>query len=264
MKKIITYLLLCLLSGTVSAQSAAIAIDSGWVTNSGGIFFKNRIVTYANGKSSTTTEPLGDTTQVLNSYVEEIRSMSRTWANDIEVTSDYPRLIKEVIRQDAPVKNLIGRSPLSKILAPVDTALIDSTYKIKVDGQTRTFKFTLTAQGVLRYRVDTFQARPANYLEHAIRLNNFMNTGKDVDIYRFKNGRWYNATKSVQVYLEAEGPQSRNARLPSIAPFQADEPADVPVLYAGGYALQGGIWYKWKSKKWTEVPAPKKPKAANL
>lgn len=247
-----------------STSFVAVVIDSAWVTNQSGVFFETRLITRSNGESEQTVRRLGDTAQVLQLHTDRIRASSRTWAGDVETTSDYSRLLKEVIRQDAATKALLGLSPIEEILRPVAQAFIDSVYRIKIDGSVKAIKFSKTAQGVFRYKVDTFQTRNVSFLGSAMRLTNWLNTGKSMDLYQFRNGNWYSCTKDVQMYLKSVGAQARD--VPDIAAFDEVMAPPSPILYDGGYASLGGVWYKWSAAKktWAVVKKPKAPKASKL
>lgn len=245
------------------AAQRAITKDSTWVTNSAGAFFENHEVLYSNGESTRTTTLLGDTAQVVSKYIDDLSRRTDAMANDVQITSDFARQVKEIVRQDAPIATLLGISPLKRMLAPVDTALVDSTYRIRIGNATKNFKFSLTAQGVLRYKVDTFPTRTANYLGRVIRLNNWLESGDALDLYQFSNNRWYNQIRSVQLFLQSVGPQNRSAE-PDIAGLR--EPLPVPILYDGGLALISGAWYRYDAKKktWVKAASPTKPQPAKL
>lgn len=258
MKKIITITLLAW-SFQLTAQRA-ILVDSSFVSNRLGVFLVTRVISYSNGEGSTTTTVLGDTSQVLSRYVEGIVDKTKSMAADVETTTDYSRQIQEIIRQDPGIKALIGKSPLSAILSPVDSAFIDSTYRVRIGTETKSIKFLLAANGTFRYRVDTFPARNAFYLGGAMRLQNFQSTGTNVDLFQFKNGRWYNADKSIQLFLQTAGPQSRTVSAPPTQAKAASVPSSEAALYDGGVVGFEGKFYKYNATKKAWVVQTQKPK----
>lgn len=229
----------------VSAQRS-ISTDSTWITNSGGNFYSYHLVAYSNGEETTTKTLLGDTTQYVSKFQEAFVSQASNWANDIEITSDYRRRITELIRQDAAIIQQVGRSPLRNMLAPVATSLVDSTWKIRIDGKNKAFRFTVTAAGALRYKADTAVVRSVTYIGDVMRLTNWLGSGQSLDLYKFDDGRWYSTTRQVQLYLERVGPQNRTKELPEPLPIPAPP---VAVVFDGGLVYSSGQYWRWSSAK---------------
>ncbi len=260
MKNLITLFALFLTLG-LEAQREVIT-DSTWITNQSGIFYANRYKEFMNGEVILSKERLGDTAQVAESYHHTFLAETSTWANDVEVTSDYPRKIKELIRQDAAILAELGKSPLKTILEEEDSRLVDSTWKVRINGNSKQFKFSLSQAGALRYKVDTFTTRSATVLGDVIRLANWLNSGQALDLFKFDSGRWFNATRQVQVYLVSAGPQLRTADMPEL--FTDVMPPAGAILYEGGYVKRGETWLKYNAtaKGWKSVKAPVAPKIA--
>lgn len=265
MKK--TFLLLIWLLPLTLLAQRVLTTDSTWIANANGLFYEHRLLEYSSGESTKSVTLLGDTSSVVNKYIDDLRRRTDAMATDVQVTSDFARQVREIVRQDGPIATLLGISPLNRLVAPVGAALVDSTYRVRFNGATKTFRFSLTNQGALRYRADTFPARPANYLGRVLRLNNWLNSGDPLDLYQFSNGRWHNSVRTVQVFLQSAGPQNRSASSapePDIAGLR--EPLTAPVLYEGGFAFLDGQWYKFnpKQRAWAKATAPAKPKPAKL
>lgn len=235
-----------------SASSQHIqTLDSTWVNNTGGQFFEYRLIQYMSGEEYLTKKKLGDTSQVVSLYKEEFIRSTDTWATDIEWTSTFSKKVTELIRQDQALTTSLGRSPIKTILE-THKWMVDSIFKTKEGNKTRAIKFSITNQGNLRYKIDTFATRNATLLGKAIRLSNYLNTGNSLDLYQFRDGRWRDGTRTVQIFLATAGPQYANREAP--ANF-ADVPVELPITYEGGLVHAYGQWLKYdgRKKKWLQA-----------
>ncbi len=231
--------------------------DSTWITNTGGVFFENKYTEFDNGNSTLDKKRIGDTMQIFSAQVLRVQTTSQTLANDIEITSAYSSAATELIRQSNATKAQIKRSALDSIVKPQRPYFLDSIWSIRDNGVKRNIVFSFTAQGVFRYKIDTFQVRTSQYLGSIIRLNNYMNTGKDLDLYLFKNKRWYNATRTVQMFSKGLGPASassaRNVDVSSTSvgdTTQIPQPQTIPIpVILGDYTWDGKMLTLKKAKK---------------
>lgn len=194
---------------SLSAQRYTIS-DSSWVFNQSGKFFSERVIIYNTGEKSDVTTLLGDTAAVVSAKVSEITSSAQAMATDVEFTSSYTERVRGIIRDDAQTKAITGKSAINEILLPVRQALIDSTYKVKVSGVVRNISFSVSAHGVFRYRIDNLTIRQCDYMGSIMRLNNWLDGGKPLDLYKMRTGRWVNLDRTVQLYLQSMGPQSNS------------------------------------------------------
>lgn len=235
-------------------------LDSTWISNTGGIFYQNRLITYLNGESTQTKKRLGDTSQVVSQYKTDFINTTQTWANDIEWTSTFTKRVSELIRQDQAMTTSIGKSPVKKIVESYKW-MTDSTFRIKDSSKQRPIRFTITPQGQMRYKIDTFQTRSVTLLGNVMRLGNYLNGGS-IDLYRFQDDRWRDAARSVQLYLESVGPQNRAKEAPTNSNFAdapVDMPAVMPVTYEGGLVHTSGTWLKYDNRKKKWIPAKPSP-----
>lgn len=258
MKKLLILALLASLHASTFAQ-ASVTLDSSWIVNTAGVFYEHRLIEFLNGESNLTKKRLGDTAQVVATYRESFTSQTTSWAGDIEWTSTIPKKITELIRQDQSLTATLGKSPVKSIL-DANKYLVDSTFKTKDGNKTRAIKFTVTQSGILRYKIDTFATRNATILGNALRLNNYLNTGTAIDLYKFRDGRWRDANRSIQIFLQSAGPQSANRDMPP--GIFADVPVELvqsPITYEGGLVHAYGLWLRYDTKKKQWVSA--KPKA---
>ena len=207
--KHIIFFLFTTLSVVATAQEAT--KDSSVIISKNGLFFNVRYQEFANGESSVVTTLLGDTSAVIGKNSEEIRNKTSSWASDIEYTSSIPQKINEMIRKEEALKTIVGKSALDALRTET-FSWPDSTYKMKTTSGTFTLKFsTPTVNGVkiLRYKLDTFAVRQADYLGKAIRFRNFQNTGRNLYMVQFPSGRWFNSDRTIQFFTQAQGPGSR-------------------------------------------------------
>ena len=202
MKKI---LFLLLLPAMMQAQTTL--IDSTWIINSGGKFFEKHLVKWDNGEDILTTSNLGDTNTVALSFVSRFTSKANEWAQQAQQASSHRRQIGEIIRQSAYLNTTIGRNPLKMIADADKSVLLDSLNRIRELGSTsKTIKFTQLSNGQMRYKVDTFATRNAYVVGNVIRLSNYLNAGRDLDIFKFNGNRYWSLGRDVQIYPLASGP----------------------------------------------------------
>lgn len=208
---VILIVFLLLLCAVAYCQQTAV-IDSTYITNVNGVFYESHLIEYEDGSQTCDRARLGDTLQVFSTKMDNLRSTSASMASDIRVTSAYTSRVTEMVRHANAIKTQFKRSPLDSIWKPVRGLMIDSVWNIKEGGVARKIVFSQTAAGVTRYKIDTFTIRQCKYLGDVMRLENYLNSGKNVDLYRFPNGRWYNATKTIQMYLKSAGAARGTAR----------------------------------------------------
>jgi len=200
--------LLFLLLFPAFLQAQTTLIDSTWITNSNGRFFEKRLIRWDNGEDVLTTTNLGDTNMVALSFMSRFTAKSELWANEAQLASSHRREIGEIIRQSAHLNSIIGRNPLRLIADANKSVYLDSLNRIRDNRVVRPIKFTQQASGQMRYKVDTFATRNAFVIGNVIRLNNYMNTGQDLDIFKFNGNRFWSLGREVQVYPVASGPSS--------------------------------------------------------
>lgn len=198
-----------------------IVTDSTWITSSGGKFYENHIVRYSNGEEDGGYKRLlGDTAQVLSRNITRIEQQAELLANDARVVMEFPAKIKELIRGDAAIAALLGQSPIDSLRRKYAASLVDSSWTIRSGGQARDIVFSVNAQGVLRYKIDTLQTRTAVILGGVLRLNNYQGSTDDVPLYKIRNGFYSSIDKGI--VLKPAGSAQANRSL--IDPVPAPPP----------------------------------------
>ena len=204
MKKVFLFISFALIWASAIAQFTP--IDSTWNSNVNGVFFENRLIRYETGNSTLTANRIGDTLQVVSGQVSMIQEKAASIAADMEVVSKSPDQTTELIRISNATKLKMKRAPVDEIVAAKRGYFVDSIFSIRDGSVTRKVVFSFTAQNVFRYKIDTFAIRQATCLGNILRLQNYLNTGKSLDLYLFKNARWYSSTRTVQLYTKGVGP----------------------------------------------------------
>lgn len=186
----------------IQAQTRDLVADSTWITNEAGKFFENHIQIFSDGSQENGWKRLiGDTAKVVARYTSRIEQAAEQIANDAAVVAEFPSKVKELIRQGQAIKAQIGASPLDSIQAKYARVLTDSAYQIKFLGAQHSIEFTVNAQGVLRYRLDTLQAKQAILLGRVLRLNNFNGGTDDLVLYQYRDFYYINIDRSVIMRL---------------------------------------------------------------
>lgn len=172
--------------------------DSTWQANSAGQFYDVRIVEYSTGESSLTRTLRGDTNTIfqaaLNSYISEGNRM----ANEARSTSQFDRIIKRLIQQNDEVFAITGRNILDTLTARYSAALLNAGWTA-VDTGTLNIGFGVNANGQLRYTLQGFPTRNATLIASTLRLNNYGNTGKAIDLFQGPGGNWFSLDDGLKI-----------------------------------------------------------------
>lgn len=212
---------LLILPALLPAQKE-ITTDSTWITNAGGLFYENHITRYSTGEEEGGYKRLlGDTAQVLSKYTTRIEQQAELLSNDARVVMEFPAKIKQLIRLDGAITALLGSSPVDSLRRKYAASLVDSSWTIRSGGQARDIVFSVNAQGVLRYKIDTLPTRSAVILGGVLRLNNYLGSTDDVPLYKVRDG--FYATIDKGIVLKPAGAAQANRTIidpviPSPAP----------------------------------------------
>lgn len=207
------FFLLLLLPVLLPAQRSLVS-DSTWISNSGGVFYENHLNLYDNGETDGGfRRRLGDTMQVLRSYVNSIEGKASQLAADARIVSDFPAKVKELLRQGSAINNMIGRNPLDTLQKKYQAGLVDTTWQMRINGAAFVpFAFSVTAGGQLRYKLDTQANKNATVLGDVIRLANFNGGTVEVDLFLQKE-RFYTSIDR-KIILRVAGSTSRSTSAP--------------------------------------------------
>lgn len=181
-----------------SFSQRAVTKDSTWQTSDAGKFFEVRLVEYSTGESSLTRTLKGDTMTIfqaaLNAYVSEGNRM----ANEARSTSQFDRIIKRLIQQNDEVFAITGRNILDTLTARYSAALLNAGWTA-VDTGTLNIGFGVNANGQLRYTLQGFPTRNATLIASTLRLNNYGNKGKAIDLFQGPGGNWFSLDDGLKI-----------------------------------------------------------------
>jgi hypothetical protein len=195
--KYILFVLCMVFAGAISAQTGEVVKDSSYTVSSAGKFIQARYIEYEDGSSVTTTQPAFTADELLLKKKSEIEQLTSAMAKDVAYVSFFRRNLTEIKRQSDAMKVLTGKSPLDTIQANSVAIYTVSGWTIVESGAAaRDVVFTVTAQGVMRYKIGSDAAKPVWFYGSAIRLKNHIGTGIDTDLFRLENGNFVDATRS--------------------------------------------------------------------
>ncbi len=195
--KSILFILCMVFAGLISAQTGDIVKDSSYTVASAGKFIQARYVEYKDGSSVTTTQPALTADELLQKKKSEYEQQVYTMAKDVAYVSFFKRSLTEIKRQADAIKTMTGKSPLDTIQANLISIYTVPGWTIVENGSAaRDIVFTVTAQGVMRYKIGSDAAKPVWFYGSAMRLKNHIGTGIDTDLFQLENGNFVDATRS--------------------------------------------------------------------
>lgn len=187
--KILFFLLLSL---GVSAQETV--SDTTYLTNTLGVFYENNRVVYADGRTITTTTPIGDTLTALNVFVERYNSKVNTLAADVKVVRQYRGVTSQILKDDASILAVLGKSPLKQLQDTYANQLLGDWALQSPGNANVNIKFTINASGQLRYLVTGSTSKQAIVLsQQCVKLNSYPSSGNNIDLFQINSKRWSDA-----------------------------------------------------------------------
>lgn len=194
--KVILFILCMVFAGVISAQTGEIVKDSSYTVASAGKFIQARYVEYEDGSSVTTTLPALTADELLLKKKSEIEQHVLAMSKDVAYVSFFRRNLTEIKRKADAMKALTGKSPLDTIQAiGIAIYTVPGWTIVESGAAARDVVFTVTAQGVMRYKIGNDAAKPVWFFGNAMRLNNHLGTGNDTDLFRLENGNFVDATR---------------------------------------------------------------------
>ena len=198
-------------AGISTAQTGDVVKDSSYTVASSGKFIQARYVEYEDGSSVTTTQPALTADELQQKKKSEYEQQVSTMAKDVAYVSFFKRSLTGIKRQSDAIKTLTGKSPLDTIQANSIAIYTVPGWTIVENGAAaRDIVFTVTAQGVMRYKIGSDAAKPVWFYGSAMRLKNHIGTGIDTDLFRLENGNFVDATRSN--ILRKPGSSQRQAK----------------------------------------------------
>lgn len=166
-----------------------------------GLFFRVTRRDHENGEYDERSERLGNALQVQQNYADVLRQQAQSMAGSIEAVSKYKRVIGDMKSTDADIEIKAGVRPSALIVTELKSDFETAGWTIRESegGPFVPIVFNVNAQNVLRYTVNGGQTKTADLFGAVMRLRNYPASPNDMDMYRFTNGNYSNADRSVVI-----------------------------------------------------------------
>ena len=189
MKHILSFFFLTICA-TISAQT--ITIDTTYITNTAGKYYKVHLVVYSTGAYAEDAQLAGDSLQLYEQGKGYIANLAATFASDINSTWNYSQRITAIFRESDRIQTLTGRNPVDSLRAD-NEALWLGTWNVRGDTS-QVITISKISTGAYRWRIGTGTLRVAQPIANTvIRLNNYPVSGKFTDFFRISGDRYIQA-----------------------------------------------------------------------
>lgn len=189
MKNILTILFLSICA-TITAQN--ITLDTTYISNQNGKFYKVRRVVYDNGAYAEDAQFGGDSLQLYTEGKWYIANLAATFASDINSTWNYSQRITAIFRESDRIQSLTGRNPVDSLRVDNESLWL-GTWNVRGDTQ-QVITISKINTGAYRWRIGTGTLRVAQPIANTvIRLNNYPTSGKFTDFFRIAGDRYIQA-----------------------------------------------------------------------
>lgn len=175
--------------------------DSSWQVDSDGKFYTVRQVEYSNGESSLTRSLVGDTASVFRGYLAEFEATGNWMANAANEARTNDKEIRTILQRRDTILAKFGRDITDTLTAKYAGPLLISGWVVYEDTAALDVVFSVNAQGQLRYQITGYPARNAFIIARTMRLQNYKDTGRSLDIYAAPGGNWGSADDRVRMRL---------------------------------------------------------------
>lgn len=236
-----------------SAQGKQISSDSAWIKNEGGNFFQYRQKTYSNGEQETNLVLIGDTATTQSRFLNDVKNIAATMANDANIVRTYRLQLSELIRFANSIKAPVGLDILDSLRSERFSYLYEGSWSLgRINDPENYMGITwMENADTLAYRSDTTATdRKAEFLGPVIRLYNLNGYNEDFFI---TSGGYYQTASGLYILL----PQgiSPPAYVASRSLIKRPETQPKTELLTNGTVRIGEIVYKYnsKTKKWKEL-----------
>lgn len=203
--------ILFLLPVIASAQTVVVTKDTTWQESANGSFYENRLVEWSNGESSLNRRLVGDTSTVFNSYLQAFVSEAGRMANVVFEARDFDNIIRGMMQRRDSVLAQINRDLTDTLAGRYATPLLQSGWNVTEDTTLLNVTFSISAAGQLRYEITGQPTRNAFLFGRAMRLNNYKDTGKSLDVYNAPGGNWFSIDDRVRIKLPGNQGLNRSA-----------------------------------------------------
>lgn len=184
--------------------------DTVYQQSENGNFYEVRRVEWSNGTYSQSRTLIGDTATVFNSYLSSFVSESGRMANVAFEARDFDKIIRGMLQRRDSVLLQIGRDLTDTLAQTYAGPLLQSGWNVTEDATLSDITFSIGGTGQLRYEITGHPTRNAFILGRAMRLNNWKNTGKSLDVFNAPGGNWFSINDAVKIKLPGNHGLSRS------------------------------------------------------
>lgn len=224
MKKIAIILLFapCILGAQVYTT-----LDTSYQVSQNGKFYEVREVRRSNGESSVVTTFVGDTSSIFGNYLSGIYADGNQMAGRAREASRFGADITKMIQRANEAFTITGRDALDTLTKKYSAPLLVSGWVLKDTSGTKDVTFSVNNNGQLRYAVSGFQTRNANLFGGVLRLNNYLSSGYDVDLFKSVAGNWFTIDNKLKLRFPGQNDAANRSidAIEIIAPKPAAAPS---------------------------------------
>lgn len=202
-------------------------LDTSYQVSQNGKFYEVREVRRSNGESSIVTTFVGDTTSIFGNYLAGIYADGNQMSGQARDASRFGADITKMIQRANEAFAITGRDVLDTLTKKYATPLLVSGWVLKDTSGTKDVAFSVNNNGQLRYTVSGFQARNANLFGGVIRLNNYLSSGYDVDLFKSVAGNWFTIDNKLKMRFPGQN-DAANRSIDSIEIIPPKPAATVP------------------------------------
>ena len=174
------------------AIGQVVTLDTTYITNVSGQYFKVHRVVYSTGAYSEDAQLAGDSLQLYQQGKGYISNLAATFASDINSTWNYSQRVTAIFRESDRIQSLTGRNPVDSLRSDNESLWLGS-WNVRGDTQ-QTIVISKIATGAYRWRIGTGTLRVAQPIANTvIRLNNYPTSGRSTDFFRIAGDRYIQA-----------------------------------------------------------------------
>ena len=192
-------------------------LDTSYQISQNGKFYEVREVRRSNGESSVVTTFVGDTASIFTNYLNSIYADGNQMAAQARQASRLGADITKMIQQSNDAFVITGRDVLDTLTKRYAPPLLIAGWVLKDTSGTKDVTFSVNNNGQLRYAVPGFQTRNANLFGGVLRLNNYLSTGHDVDLFKSVAGNWFTIDNKLKMRFPGQNDAQNRAFEPADA-----------------------------------------------
>ena len=185
-------LFFCAILSAHIAIGQVVTLDTTYITNTAGKYYKVHRVVYDNGAYAEDAQLAGDSLKLYQQGKGYISNLAATFASDINSTWNFSQRITAIFRESDRIQSLTGRNPVDSLRAD-NEALWLGSWNVRGDTQ-QVITISKISTGAYRWRIGTGTLRVAQPIANTvIRLNNYPVSGRSTDFFRIAGDRYIQA-----------------------------------------------------------------------